>query len=74
MNFNLIKKVAMVGIPTYAVAIYTEQMVYTMPMLAITTIIATTLFKDSQDFENRIEEDIEEEDDSDDLEFFDSGD
>ena len=45
-----------------------------MPMLAITTIIATTLFKDSQDFENRIEEDIEEEDDSDDLEFFDSGD
>ncbi len=64
----------MVGIPTYAVAIYTEQMVYTMPMLAITTIIATTLFKDSQDFENRIEEDIEEEDDSDDLEFFDSGD
>ena len=64
----------MVGIPTYAVAIYTEQMVYTMPMLAITTIIATTLFKDSQDFENRIEEDTEEEDDSDDLEFFDSGD
>ena len=59
MKSNLIKKIAVVGIPTYAIAILTEQMVYTMPMLAITTIIATTLFNDSQNFENRIDEDGE---------------
>lgn len=57
MKSNLIKKIAVVGIPTYAIAILTEQMVYTMPMLAITTIIATSLFNDSQNFENRIDED-----------------
>ena len=67
MNNNLLKKVAVVAIPTYAIAIFTEQMVYTMPMLAITTIIATSLFKDSQNFENRIDEDGEDGDDSDDI-------
>ena len=46
-------------------------MVYTMPMLAITTIIATSLFKDSQDFENRIDEDGEDAEDSDDMDILD---
>jgi hypothetical protein len=32
-------------------------MVYTMPMLAITTLIATNLSNDSQEPENRIDED-----------------
>ena len=71
MNNNLLKKVAVVAIPTYAIAIFTEQMVYTMPMLAITTIIATSLFKDSQNFENRIDEDGEDGDDSDDIDVLD---
>ena len=57
MKSNLIKKIAVVGIPTYAIAILTEQMVYTMPMLAITTLIATNLSNDKQDVENRIDED-----------------
>ena len=60
MDSNLIKKISLVAIPTYAVAILTEQMVYTMPMLAITTLMATSLFKGSQEFENRIEEDGED--------------
>ena len=60
MDLNLIKKISLVAIPTYAVAILTEQMVYTMPMLAITTLMATSLFKGSQEFENRIDEDGED--------------
>jgi hypothetical protein len=32
-------------------------MVYTMPMLAITTIIATNIFQDEKDIENRVDED-----------------
>ncbi len=31
-------------------------MVYTMPMLAITTIIATNLFDDAKENENRVDE------------------
>ena len=59
MQFNklLVSKVLIVGIPTYAIALMTEQMVYTMPMLAITTLIATNLSNDSQEPENRIDED-----------------
>ena len=62
MQFNklLVSKVLIVGIPTYAVALMTEQMVYTMPMLAITTLIATNLSNDTQDVENRIDEDGED--------------
>ena len=62
MQFNklLVSKVLIVGIPTYAIALMTEQMVYTMPMLAITTLIATNLSNDTQDVENRIDEDGED--------------
>ena len=56
-NNNLIKKVLVIAVPTYAMAILTEAMVYTMPMLAITTLIATNLSNDSQEPENRIDED-----------------
>ena len=56
MNKNLIKKVLIIAIPTYAVAIFTNAMVYTMPMLAITTVIATNLFDDAKENENRVDE------------------
>ena len=69
MQFNklLVSKVLIVGIPTYAVALITEQMVYTMPMLAITTLIATNLSNDSQEPENRIDEDGEDGEDGESL-------
>ena len=54
---NLTKKVLIVAIPTYLTAFLTEAMVYTMPTLAITTLLATSLYKDSQEVENRIDED-----------------
>jgi len=57
MNKNLIKKVLIIAIPTYAVAIFTNAMVYTMPMLAITTIIATSLSQNDKDIKNRVDED-----------------
>lgn len=56
MKKNLIKKVLIIGIPTYTIAILTNAMVYTMPMLAITTIIATNIFQDDKDIENRVDE------------------
>ena len=46
---NLTKRVLIVAIPTYLTAILTEAMVYTMPTLAITTLLATSLYKDSQE-------------------------
>ena len=69
MQFNklLVSKVLIVGIPTYAIALMTEQMVYTMPMLAITTLIATNLSSDSQEPENRIDEDGEDGEDGESL-------
>tara|TARA_R100000808_G_scaffold502_2_gene2560 strand:- start:12465 stop:12632 length:168 start_codon:yes stop_codon:yes gene_type:complete len=42
---QLIVKLLIIALPTYAVAILTEKMVYTMPMLAITSIIASNVFK-----------------------------
>ena len=56
-----------IAIPTYAMAILTEAMVYTMPMLAITTLIATNLSNDSQEPENRIDEDGEDGEDGESL-------
>ena len=64
---NLIIKVLVIAIPTYAMAILTEAMVYTMPMLAITTLIATNLSNDSQEQENRIDEDGEDGEDGESL-------
>ena len=57
MKKNLIKKVLIIAIPTYVIAILTNAMVYTMPMLAITTIIATSISQDDKDIENRVDED-----------------
>ena len=37
-------------------AIITKAMVFTMPMLAITTIIATNMFDDGRENENRVDE------------------
>ena len=53
---NLTKKVLIVAIPTYLTAFLTEAMVYTMPMLAITTIIATNIFDDVKENENRVDD------------------
>ena len=50
-------KALIILIPTYAVAFLTEMMVYTIPMLAISTLIATNIFKDDEDIENRVEQD-----------------
>ena len=71
MKKNLIKKVLIIAVPTYAIAIFTNAMVYTMPMLAITTIIATNIFQDDRDIENRVDEDGDSStDDNDDAGFF----
>ena len=56
MNKKLLIKILIIGIPTYSVAILTGAMVYTMPMLAITTVIATNLFDDAKENENRVDE------------------
>jgi len=56
MNKKLSIKILIIGIPTYTVAILTGAMVYTMPMLAITTVIATNLFDDAKENENRVDE------------------
>ena len=56
MKKNLILKVLIIAVPTYSIAFLTNAMVYTMPMLAITTIIATNLFDDAKETENRVDE------------------
>ena len=56
MNYKLLIKVLTVAIPTYTIAFITESMVYTIPMLAITTVIATNLFTDEQNNLIRLEE------------------
>ena len=56
MKKNLILKVLIIAIPTYSIAFLTNAMVYTMPMLAITTIIPTNLFDDAKETENRVDE------------------
>tara|TARA_B100000959_G_scaffold64984_1_gene68816 strand:+ start:4693 stop:4881 length:189 start_codon:yes stop_codon:yes gene_type:complete len=43
---RLIEKCLIIAIPTYSIAWWTEMMVYTMPMLAITTVIATSIFNE----------------------------
>jgi len=56
MKKNLILKVLIIAIPTYSIAFLTNAMIYTMPMLAITTVIATNLFDDAKETENRVDE------------------
>ncbi len=44
MQYKIIlAKVLIIGIPTFATAYITDSMVYTIPMLAITTIVATSI-------------------------------
>ena len=44
MQYKIIlAKVLIIGIPTFATAYMTDSMVYTIPMLAITTIVATSI-------------------------------
>mgnify|MGYP001200315526 FL=1 len=56
MNKKLLIKILIIGIPTYTVALITKAMVFTMPMLAITTVIATNIFDDAKENENRVDE------------------
>ena len=56
MDKKLLIKILIIGIPTYTVAIITKAMVFTMPMLAITTVIATNIFDDAKENENRVDE------------------
>ena len=53
---KLLIKVLIIGIPTDTIAFITNAMVYTMPMLAITTVIATNIFDDVKENENRVDE------------------
>ena len=62
VDSKLIYKVLIIAVPTYLVAFSTEAMVYTMPMLAITTVIATSLFNDNRgnvDVDTDYKEDID---------------
>lgn len=59
MYGGVITKVLIIGVPTYLVAFFTEAMVYTVPMLAITTVIATSIGK-KDDIEKRIDIDFKD--------------
>ena len=74
MKKHLIKKVLVIAIPTYLVAFLTEAMVYTVPMLAITTLVATSIFEDTKNLESRIDEDGDSDQDSDNDSFIEFGD
>ena len=53
---QIIIRVLVMLVPTYAVAYASGAMIYTMPMLAACTLIAANLF-DSKEIENRVDED-----------------
>ena len=58
MQYKIIlAKVLIIGIPTFATAYITDSMVYTIPMLAITTIVATSL-TDVKTIDKRVNVDI----------------
>tara|TARA_B100000519_G_C14154426_1_gene396167 strand:+ start:679 stop:975 length:297 start_codon:yes stop_codon:yes gene_type:complete len=58
MQFKiLIVKISIISIPTFTTAYFTDSMVYTIPMLAITTIIATSL-TDPKTIDKRINVDL----------------
>tara|TARA_Y100000817_G_C16629804_1_gene443385 strand:- start:452 stop:682 length:231 start_codon:yes stop_codon:yes gene_type:complete len=52
-------KALIILIPTYSVAFLTEMMVYTIPMLAASSIFATSLYSKNKD-ELRVDEDSAE--------------
>lgn len=49
---SLIWKIAIIGIPTYTVAFFSQSMVWTIPTLAITSLIAHHCFRVDEDFED----------------------
>ena len=53
---QLIIRVMVMLIPTYFVAYISGAMIYTMPMLAVCTLIAANLY-DDEEVENRVDED-----------------
>ena len=55
---QLVIKVLIIALPTYTIAFLTDAMVYTMPMLAITTVIATSIFNDKS--EKRVDTDFKD--------------
>ena len=56
MFAKALTKALIILIPTYAVAFLTEMMVYTIPILAASSIFATTMFDKGKD-ELRVDED-----------------
>ena len=64
MFSKALTKALIVLIPTYIVAYLTEMMVYTIPMLAASSIFATTMFDKNKD-ELRVDEDGTPDDGSD---------
>ena len=52
----LFAKLIIVGIPTYAVAIFTEEIFYIVPTIAMTLMIANSVERGSLSNRNRIEE------------------
>ena len=55
-SYQLIVRVLVMLVPTYSVAYLSEAMIYTMPMLAVCTLIAANLY-DEEETENRVDED-----------------
>ena len=53
---QLIVRVLVMLVPTYLVAYISGAMIYTMPMLAVCTLIAANLYGDDE-VENRVDED-----------------
>ena len=53
---QLIVRVMVMLLPTYFVAYVSGAMIYTMPMLAVCTLIAANLY-DDEEVENRVDED-----------------
>lgn len=54
----LFAKLIIVGIPTYAVAIFTEEIFYIVPTIAMTLMIANSVERGSISNRNRIEEEV----------------
>ena len=50
LNKTLVCKGLIILVPTYMIAFFTEAMIYVLPMLAVTTILASTIS------ENRVDE------------------
>jgi len=44
-------KSTIILVPTYTVAFLTEAMVYTIPMLAVSTIFAQSIFDDNENYQ-----------------------